>query len=185
MKATDLRDSHNRSEYWFIMDKEANAQSGHLNFTVMKLKRFSLLPILDELSLTSCHCEHGEVDGLLSSLQVGTRSFGMGIYCPWTDSGVLRQGTCCHSFDAVVLKKLIILVMQFTFMIPTAGSDSLGIARGDLTEEDENRTLILCSIMMKSSHRWLSKTFDLWSYGNWPIFLLSGNSSFTVVLTSG
>ena len=38
----------------------------------MKLKRI-LLPILawSGLLLTSCHCEHGEVDGLLSSLQVG------------------------------------------------------------------------------------------------------------------
>lgn len=38
----------------------------------MKLKRF-LLPILtwSGLMLTSCHCEHEEDDGLLSSLQVG------------------------------------------------------------------------------------------------------------------
>ena len=38
----------------------------------MKLKRF-LLPILawSGLLLTSCHCEHEEDDGLLSSLQVG------------------------------------------------------------------------------------------------------------------
>lgn len=38
----------------------------------MKQKRI-LLPILawSGLILTSCHCEHGEVDGLLSSLQVG------------------------------------------------------------------------------------------------------------------
>lgn len=38
----------------------------------MKLKRF-LLPILawNGLMLTSCHCEHEEDDGLLSSLQVG------------------------------------------------------------------------------------------------------------------
>ena len=38
----------------------------------MKLKRI-LLPILvwNGLILTSCHCEHEEDDGLLSSLQVG------------------------------------------------------------------------------------------------------------------
>ena len=58
----------------------------------MKLKRF-LLPILtwSGLMLTSCHCEHEEDDGLLSSLQVGNVVCSDGNILSWTNLSNLTK----------------------------------------------------------------------------------------------
>lgn len=81
----------------------------------MKLKRF-LLPILawSGLMLTSCHCEHEEDDGLLSSLQVGN------VVC--SDGNILSMDKFKQSD-----KEAVAIVFHVN---RSAEADNLGYAKG-------------------------------------------------------
>ena len=134
----------------------------------MKLKRF-LLPILawSGLLLTSCHCEHEEDDGLLSSLQVGN------VVC--SDGNILSMDKFKQSDKEAVAIVFHVnrspdadnlgYAVYIHDMEPLAFADSLGIDQGtsaSLTDEDGN--LLICGVM-----------------DNRPIFLLSGNSHFCLL----
>lgn len=108
----------------------------------MKLKRI-LLPILawSGLLLTSCHCEHGEVDGLLSSLQVGN------VVC--SDGNILSMDRFRQSGKEPVAIVFHVnrsaetdnlgYAVYIHDMEPLAFADSLGIDQGtsaSLTEEE-------------------------------------------------
>lgn len=133
----------------------------------MKLKRF-LLPILawSGLMLTSCHCEHEEDYGLLSSLQVGN------VVC--SDGNILSMdkfkqsdkeavGIVFHvnrspDADAVYIHD----------MEPLAFADSIGIDQGtsaSLTEEDGNENTYSLFNNDEVQSPMAIKSFDLWSYG--------------------
>ena len=145
----------------------------------MKLKRF-LLPILawSGLLLTSCHCEHEDVTELLSSLQVGN------VVC--SDGNILSMDKFKQSD-----KKAVAIVFHVNRspdadnlgyavyihdMEPLAFADSLGIDQGTSASLTGMRIPILCSIMMKSNHQWLSSLLICGVMDNQPIFLLSGSS---------
>ena len=137
----------------------------------MKLKRI-LLPILawSGLLLTSCHCEHGEVDGLLSSLQVGN------VVC--SDGNILSVDRFMHSvFDPVAIvfhvnrsaeTDNLGYAVYIHDMEPLAFADSLGIDQGtsaSLTEEDGNKNTYSLFNNDEVKSPMAIKTFDLWSYG--------------------
>ena len=137
----------------------------------MKLKRF-LLPILawSGLMLTSCHCEHEEDDGLLSSLQVGN------VVC--SDGNILSMDKFKQSD-----KKAVAIVFHVNRspdadnlgyavyihdMEPLAFADSLGIDQGtsaSLTDEDGNENTYSLFNNDEVQSPMAIKSFDLWSYG--------------------
>ena len=130
----------------------------------MKLKRI-LLPILawSGLLLTSCHCEHGEVDGLLSSLQVGN------VVC--SDGNILSMDRFRQSGKepvAIVFHVNLGYAVYIHDMEPLAFADSLGIDQGtsaSLTEEDGNKNTYSLFNNDEVKSPMAIKTFDLWSYG--------------------
>ena len=137
----------------------------------MKLKRF-LLPILawSGLLLTSCHCEHGEVDGLLSSLQVGN------VVC--SDGNILSMdkfkqsdkeavGIVFHVNRSAETENLGYAVYIHDIE-PLAFADSLGIDQGtsaSLTDEDGNENTYSLFNNDEVKSPMAIRTFDLWSYG--------------------
>jgi len=137
----------------------------------MKQKRI-LLPILawSGLILTSCHCEHGEVDGLLSSLQVGN------VVC--SDGNILSMDKFKQSDKEAVAIVFHInrsaetdnlgYAVYIHDMEPLAFADSLGIDQGtsaSLTEEDGNKNTYSLFNNDEVKSPMAIKTFDLWSYG--------------------
>lgn len=147
----------------------------------MKLKRF-LLPILawSGLMLTSCHCEHEEDDGLLSSLQVGN------VVC--SDGNILSMDKFKQSDKEAVAIVFHVnrsaeadnlgYAVYIHDIEPLAFADSLGIDQGtsaSLTDEDGNENTYSLFNNDEVKSPMAIRTFDLWSYGQ-HIFLLSGNS---------
>ena len=137
----------------------------------MKLKRF-LLPILawSGLLLTSCHCEHEEDDGLLSSLQVGN------VVC--SDGNILSMDKFKQSDKEAVAIVFHVnrsvetdnlgYAVYIHDMEPLAFADSLGIDQGtsaSLTEEDGNKNTYSLFNNDEVKSPMAIKTFDLWSYG--------------------
>lgn len=123
----------------------------------MKLKRI-LLPILawSGLMLTSCHCEHGEVDGLLSSLQVGN------VVC--SDGNILSMDNVNRSAETDNLG----YAVYIHDMEPLAFAGSLGIDQGtstSLTDEDGNENTYSLFNNEEVQSPMAIKSFDLWSYG--------------------
>ena len=148
----------------------------------MKLKRF-LLPILawSGLMLTSCHCEHEEDDGLLSSLQVGN------VVC--SDGNILSMDKFKQSDKEAVAIVFHVnrsaeadnlgYAVYIHDIEPLAFADSLGIDQGtsaSLTDEDGNENTYSLFNNDEVSHRWLSGLLICGVMGNRHIFLLSGNS---------
>ena len=135
----------------------------------MKQKRI-LLPILawSGLILTSCHCEHGEVDGLLSSLQVGN------VVC--SDGNILSMDKFKQSDKEAVAIVFHInrsaetdnlgYAVYIHDMEPLAFADSLGQGTSaSLTEEDGNKNTYSLFNNDEVKSPMAIKTFDLWSYG--------------------
>ena len=137
----------------------------------MKLKRF-LLPILawSGLLLTSCHCEHEEDDGLLSSLQVGN------VVC--SDGNILSMDKFKQSDKEAVAIVFHVnrsvetdnlgYAVYIHDMEPLAFADSLGIDQGtsaSLTDEDGNENTYSLFNNEEVQSPMAIKSFDLWSYG--------------------
>lgn len=137
----------------------------------MKLKRF-LLPILawSGLMLTSCHCEHEEDDGLLSSLQVGN------VVC--SDGNILFMDKFKQSDKEAVAIVFHVnrspdadnlgYAVYIHNMEPLAFADSLGIDQGtsaSLTDEDGNENTYSLFNNDEAQSPIAIKSFDLWSYG--------------------
>lgn len=137
----------------------------------MKLKRF-LLPILawSGLLLTSCHCEHEEDDGLLSSLQVGN------VVC--SDGNILSMDKFKQSDKEAVAIVFHVnrsvetdnlgYAVYIHDMEPLAFADSLGIDQGtsaSLTDEDGNENTYSLFNNDEVQSPMAIKSFDLWSYG--------------------
>ncbi|MCE9238051.1 hypothetical protein K0G90_14735 [Bacteroides thetaiotaomicron] len=137
----------------------------------MRLKRF-LLPILawSGLMLTSCHCEHEEVTGYLSSLQVGN------VVC--SDGNILPMDRFKQS------EKVPVAIVFHVNRSPDADNfgyavyihdmellafaDSLGIDQGtsaSLTDEDGNENTYSLFNNDEVQSPMAVRTFDLWSYG--------------------
>ena len=137
----------------------------------MKLKRF-LLPILawSGLMLTSCHCEHEEDDGLLSSLQVGN------VVC--SDGNILSMDKFKQSDKEAVAIVFHVnrsaeadnlgYAVYIHDIEPLAFADSLGIDQGtsaSLTDEDGNENTYSLFNNDEVKSPMAIRTFDLWSYG--------------------
>lgn len=120
--------------------------------------------------LTSCHCEHEEDDGLLSSLQVGN------VVC--SDGNILSMDKFKQSDKEAVAIVFHVnrspdadnlgYAVYIHDMEPLAFADSLGIDQGtsaSLTDEDgnENTYSLFNNDEVKSPIA--IRTFDLWSYG--------------------
>ena len=137
----------------------------------MRLKRF-LLPILawSGLMLTSCHCEHEEVTGYLSSLQVGNVVCSDGNILPMDRFKQSEKGPVAIVFHvnrspdadnfgyAVYIHDMELL----------AFADSLGIDQGtsaSLTDEDGNENTYSLFNNDEVQSPMAVRTFDLWSYG--------------------
>ena len=120
--------------------------------------------------LTSCHCEHEEDDGLLSSLQVGN------VVC--SDGNILSMDKFKQSD-----KEAVAIVFQVNRsaetdnlgyavyihdMEPLAFADNLGIDQGtsaSLTDEDGNENTYSLFNNEEVKSPMAIRTFDLWSYG--------------------
>ena len=137
----------------------------------MKLKRI-LLPILawSGLMLTSCHCEHEEDDGLLSSLQVGN------VVC--SDGNILFMDKFKQSDKEAVAIVFHVnrspdadnlgYAVYIHDMEPLAFADSLGIDQGtsaSLTDEDGNENTYSLFNNDEVQSPMAVRTFDMWSYG--------------------
>ena len=120
--------------------------------------------------LTCCHCEHEEVDGLLSSLQVGN------VVC--SDGNILSMDRfrlsgkepvaivfhVNHSPEADNLG----YAVYIHDMEPLAFADSLGIDQGtsaSLTDEDGNENTYSLFNNDEVKSPMAVRTFNLWSYG--------------------
>ena len=120
--------------------------------------------------LTSCHCEHEEDDGLLSSLQVGN------VVC--SDGNILSMDKFKQSD-----KKAVAIVFHVNRspdadnlgyavyihdMEPLAFADSLGIDQGtsaSLTDEDGNENTYSLFNNDEVQSPMASKSLELWTIG--------------------
>lgn len=120
--------------------------------------------------LTSCHCEHEEDDGLLSSLQVGN------VVC--SDGNILSMDKFKQSDKEAVAIVFHVnrsaeadnlgYAVYIHDIEPLAFADSLGIDQGtsaSLTEEDGNKNTYSLFNNDEVKSPMAIKTFDLWSYG--------------------
>ena len=135
----------------------------------MKLKRFLLLA-WSGLILTSCHCEHEEVDGLLSSLHVGN------VVC--SDGNILSMDKFKQSDKEAIAIVFHVnrspdadnlgYAVYIHDMEPLAFADGLGIDQGtsaSLTDEDGNENTYSLFNNDEVQSPMAVRTFDLWSYG--------------------
>ena len=120
--------------------------------------------------LTSCHCEHEEDDGLLSSLQVGN------VVC--SDGNILSMDKFKQSDKEAVAIVFHVnrspdadnlgYAVYIHDMEPLAFADSLGIDQGtsaSLTDEDGNENTYSLYNNEEVQSPMAIKSFDLWSYG--------------------
>lgn len=120
--------------------------------------------------LTSCHCEHEEDDGLLSSLQVGN------VVC--SDGNILFMDKFKQSDKEAVAIVFHVnrspdadnlgYAVYIHDMEPLAFADSLGIDQGtsaSLTDEDGNENTYSLFNNDEVQSPMAVRTFDLWSYG--------------------
>ena len=120
--------------------------------------------------LTSCHCEHGEVDGLLSSLQVG--------YVVCSEGNILSMDRFRQSGKGPVAIVFHVnrsaetdnlgYAVYIHDLEPLAFADSLGIDQGtsaSLTDEDGNENTYSLFNNDEVQSPMAIKSFDLWSYG--------------------
>lgn len=101
---------------------------------------------------TSCHCEHEEDDGLLSSLQVGN------VVC--SDGNILSMDKFKQSD-----KEAVAIVFHVN---RSAETDNLGIDQGtsaSLTDEDGNENTYSLFNNEEVKSPMAIRTFNLWSYG--------------------
>ena len=120
--------------------------------------------------LTSCHCEHEEDDGLLSSLQVGN------VVC--SDGNILSMDKFKQSDKEAVAIVFHVnrsaetdnlgYAVYIHDMEPLAFADNLGIDQGtsaSLTDEDGNENTYSLFNNEEVKSPMAIRTFDLWSYG--------------------